>query len=163
MADFSVLIRSDCVGAISALRKGSFRSPALHNGALLHNCHFMDLRAMPPLYLYAPGAVLKAEGVDGLSRETAWARRASESLPALRRVVMAEATLRLGSPISLDLFGTAHNTLVHCFHWPVPFPQGGGTGPGRVRTGWACCAVEVVRPRCGPEEDAIGPPAEARS
>ena len=28
-------------------------------------------------------------------------------------------------------------------------PQGGGTGPGRVRTGRACCAVEVVRPNCG--------------
>ena len=120
------------------------------------------LGAMPPLYLHALGAVLKAEGVNGLSRETARARRVSESLPALRRVVMAEATLRLGSPISLDLFGTAHNTLVHCFHWPVPFPQGGGTGPGRVRTGRACCAVEVVRPSCGPEEDAIGRPRLAR-
>ena len=42
-------------------------------------------------------------------------------------------------------------------------PQGGGTGPGRVRTGRACCAVEVVRPSRGPEEDATGPPAEART
>ena len=67
---------------------------------------------MPLLYLHAQGAVLKAKGVDGLSRETARARRASESLPALLRVVMAEATCRLGSPISLDLFTTADNTLV---------------------------------------------------
>ena len=58
--------------------------------ALLHNSLFMDLGAMPPLYLHAPGAVLTAEGVDGLSRETARTRRASESLPALRRVVMAD-------------------------------------------------------------------------
>ena len=50
---------------------------------------------MPPLCMYAPGAVLTAEGVDGLSQETAQARRASESLPALRRVAMAEATRRL--------------------------------------------------------------------
>ena len=42
-------------------------------------------------------------------------------------------------------------------------PQGGGTGLGRVRTGRAFCAVEVVRPSCWPEEDAIGPPAEART
>ena len=55
LADFSVLICSYCVGAISALRKESFRSPALQNGALLHNCLFMDLGAMPPLYLHAPG------------------------------------------------------------------------------------------------------------
>ena len=67
MADFSVLIRSDCVVAISALPKESFRSPALQNGALLHNCLFMDLGAMQPLCLYAPGAVLTAEGVDGHS------------------------------------------------------------------------------------------------
>ena len=39
----------------------------------------------------------------------------------------------------------------------------GGTGPGRVRTGRACCAVEVVRPSRGLEEDATGPPAEART
>ena len=80
MADFSVLICSDCLGAISALRKESFRSPALQNMALLHNCLFMDLGAMPPLCLYAPGAVLTEEGVD--------CRRVSESLPALRRVVI---------------------------------------------------------------------------
>ena len=96
LADFSVLIRSDCVGAISALRKESFRSLALQNGALLHKRLFMDLGAMLPLYLHAQGVVLTAEGVDGLCRETARARRVSESLTALRRPpttrVMAEAT-----------------------------------------------------------------------
>ena len=94
----------------SALRKEPFRSPALQNGALLHNRLFMDLGAMQ-----TSGTVLKVEGVDGLSRETARARRASESLPALQRVVMAEATRRLGSPISLDLFATANNMLVPRF------------------------------------------------
>ena len=66
---------------------------SLQNVALLHKRLFMDLGAMPPLYLHAPGAVLTAEGVDGLSRETARAWRVSKSLPALRRVVMAEATV----------------------------------------------------------------------
>ena len=42
-------------------------------------------------------------------------------------------------------------------------PPGGGTGPVRVRTGRACCAVGVVRPSRGLEEDATGPPAEART
>ncbi len=37
LADHTVLIRSDCVGAITALRKGLYRSPALQNIALLHN------------------------------------------------------------------------------------------------------------------------------
>ena len=117
-----MLIRSDCVGAISALRKESFRSSALQNGALLHKRLSMDLGAMQPLYLYAPGAVLAAEGVDGLSRETARAWRVSKSLPALRRVVMAEATRRRGSPISLDLFDIADNTLVPRFFARHPEP-----------------------------------------
>ena len=63
-AECAVLIRSDCVGAISALSKGSFRSQALPNVALLHNRLFMDDGAMRPLYLHAQGAMLQAEGVD---------------------------------------------------------------------------------------------------
>ena len=51
LADFSVLIRSDCVVAISARRKESFCPPALQNVALLHNRLFIDLGAMQPLYL----------------------------------------------------------------------------------------------------------------
>ena len=101
------------MGAISALLKGSFRSLALQNVALLHNSRFMDLGAMLPLYLHAQGVVLKAEGVNCPSGETA--RQASESLPALQRVFTAEATRRLGNPISLDLFATADNTLVPHF------------------------------------------------
>ena len=69
---------------------------------------------------------MTAEGVDGLSRETARARQVSESLPALLRVVMAEATRRLGSPISLDLFATADNTLVPRFFARHPEPPAEG-------------------------------------
>ena len=52
LADRTVLIRSDCTGAISAIRKGSFRSPALQDVALLHNRLFMDVGASPPHYLH---------------------------------------------------------------------------------------------------------------
>lgn len=45
LADHTVLISIDCSGAISALRKGSFRSPALQNITLLHNRLFMDFGA----------------------------------------------------------------------------------------------------------------------
>lgn len=125
LADHSVLIRSDCLGAIASLRKGSFRSPALQNIALLHNRLFMDVGAKPPLYLHAPGEVMKAEGVDDLSRTAARARRASESTPALRRIVTAEAQ-RLGETVSLDLFATADNTLVPRFFalHPEPLAEG---------------------------------------
>jgi hypothetical protein len=124
LADHTVLIRSDCLGAIAALRKGSFRSPALQNVALLHNRLFMDVKASPPLYLHAPGTVMKAEGVDDLSRAAARARRASESLPALRQIVTEEAK-RLGARISLDLFATADNALVprFCARHPEPLAE----------------------------------------
>jgi hypothetical protein len=121
LADRTVLIRGDCVGALTALRKGSFKSPALQNVALLHNRMLMDLAATQPMYLHAPGEVMKAEGVDGLSREVAAARRASESTAALRRLVQQEAT-RLGAPISLDLFAATENTLVPRFFARHPEP-----------------------------------------
>ncbi len=94
LANHTVLIRSDCVGAIAALLKGSYRSPALQNIVLLHNRMFMDVGAAPPLYLHVlhvPGVVMKAEGVDDLSRSAARARRASESTVALQQIVWAEA------------------------------------------------------------------------
>ncbi len=131
LADCTILIRSDCLGAIAALRKGSFRSPALQNIALLHNRLFMDAGAALPLFLHAPGAVMKAEGVDDLSRSAARARRASESTAALRRIVTSEAE-RLGKPISLDLLATADNTLVQQFFALYPEPlasRSAGLGP----------------------------------
>jgi hypothetical protein len=92
------LIRSDCLGTIAALRKGSFGSPALQNIALLHNRLFMDVGAAPPLYLHVLGVVMKAEGVDDLPRSAARARRASESMAALQRNVTSEAEERLEEP-----------------------------------------------------------------
>jgi hypothetical protein len=122
-ADHTVSIRSDCLGAIAALWKESFRSPALQNIALLHNRLFMDVGAVPPLYLHVPGVVMKAEGVDDLSCSAARSRRASESTAALSRIVTSEAEERLGESISLDLFATADNTLVPRFFafYPVGF------------------------------------------
>ena len=43
LANHTMLIHSDCSGAISALRKGSIHFPALQNNALLHNSLFMNL------------------------------------------------------------------------------------------------------------------------
>ena len=126
LADRTVLIRSDCTGAIAALRKGSFRSPALQNVALLHNRLFMDAGASPPLYLHAPGTVMKAEGVDDLSRSVARSIRASESTRALRDIVADEAKRWLGASLSLDLFATADNALVPRFfaQYPEPLAEG---------------------------------------
>ena len=43
--DHTVLIHSDCLGAITAPRKGLFRSQALQNIELLHNRLFIDVGA----------------------------------------------------------------------------------------------------------------------
>jgi hypothetical protein len=57
----------------------------------------------------------RSGGRDDLSRSAARARRASESMAALRRIVTSEAEEHLGEAISLDLFATADNTLVPRF------------------------------------------------
>jgi hypothetical protein len=125
LANRTVLIRSDCSGAIAALRKGSFRSPALQNIAILHNSMLMELGAAPPAYLHIPGEVMKAEGVDDLSRASARELRQSESTAELRRIVTQEAT-RLGATVSVDLFATADNALVPRFfaRYPEPLAEG---------------------------------------
>ena len=111
---YTVLIRGDCVGALTALRKGSFRSPALQDIAIRFAELCVGLRLPPPMLLHAPGSVMKAERVDDLSRAVAQQLRSHESSPALRRLVVLEAH-RLGGPISVDLFATASNALVPRF------------------------------------------------
>jgi hypothetical protein len=76
---------------------------------------FIDVGASPPHYLPAPGTVMKAEGMDDLSRAVARSIRASASTPALREKVATEAERWLGALLSLDLFATAENALVPRF------------------------------------------------
>jgi hypothetical protein len=125
LADFLLLLRGDCMGALAALRKGSFRSPALQDIALRFNEHLMRLGARQPSFLHAPGVVMKAEGIDGLSREEAAQRRAAESTVALRALVQAEAD-RLGETFTVDLFATAENAIVPRFfaRHPEPLAEG---------------------------------------
>jgi hypothetical protein len=125
LAEHALLIRSDCLGAIAALRKGSFRSPVLQNIALLHNSLLMELGAPPPAYLHVPVETMKAEGVDDLSRGTARARRDSDSTAVLRRIATREAE-RLGATLSVDLFATADNAIVPRFfaQFPEPLAEG---------------------------------------
>ena len=142
LVEHPVIIRSDCLGALSALRKGSFRSPALQDIAILHNTLLMDLGASPPAYLHIPGETMKAEGVDDLSRTTARARRDSESTAALRRIAAREAE-RLGAALSVDLFATAENAVVPRFFAQFPEPLAEGVDaqaqPDWGRSRCPCC------------------------
>jgi hypothetical protein len=116
LSRFVVVVRGDCQGVLTALRKGSFRSPALQDISMAFNqmCAHLDV-SPPPLFLHAPGEVLKAEGVDGLSREVAQELRCAESTPALRDLVLAEV-VRLGERFTVDLFASADNALVPRFY-----------------------------------------------
>jgi hypothetical protein len=114
LSQFTVLIRGDCVGALRAMRKGSFRSPTLQDIALRFQELFLDAGADPPLFLHAPGEVMKAEGVDGLSRAGAKELRASESTQLLRSLIDDEAR-RHGERITLDVFASGDNAIVPRF------------------------------------------------
>ena len=111
------------MGALAALRKGSFRSPALQDVALKFAslCIQLDI-SPPPAFLFAPGEVLKAEGVDELSRSDARAQRAMESTSALRLIVREEAE-RLGWKILVDLFASSSNSIVPSFFARYPKQQ----------------------------------------
>jgi hypothetical protein len=104
---------NDTVGALLALRKGCSSSTFLQQCsmslAMLQRdtlCH--------PLYLHAPGDALVAEGVDGLSRETATEVAGPVSSPLVRdrAVQLARA---LGWELTVDAFASESNSLLPRF------------------------------------------------
>ena len=97
--------------ALRAMCKGSFRSPTLQDVALRFQELFLDAGAAAPLFLHAPGEVMKADGVDGLSRAGARELRASESTQLLRSLVDSEAR-RHGKRVSLDVFVSGDNVMI---------------------------------------------------
>ncbi len=72
---------------------------------------FLRVARQPPLFLHVPGDVLKAEGVDALSREVAAERTRSQSTRALRALADREAA-RQERFFTVDLFATADNAMV---------------------------------------------------
>ena len=91
IGNFTVLIRGDCAGALDPLLKSSFRLPTLQDMMLQFNELFMRLTPHPSILQHAPGAVMKAEGLDDLSLSDTADRRAAESTSALRTITAAEA------------------------------------------------------------------------
>jgi hypothetical protein len=143
LAEFTVLLRGDCSGALAALRKGSFRSPAMQDVALAFNELFMRAHAQPPLFLHVPGWQLVAEGTDGLSREEAAERRRHEATTRLRAIVL-EQTEHLGQRITIDLFASADNALVPRFfaRYGEPLAEGANA---LNQPDWGCSRC----PHCG--------------
>jgi hypothetical protein len=67
LSDAVVVLRNDAVGALTALRKGSFASTFLQKCAM-RTCRLQRRIGCNALYLHAPGLTLVEEGVDDLSR-----------------------------------------------------------------------------------------------
>jgi hypothetical protein len=113
LSDAVVILRNDAVGALSALRKGSFSSTFLQHCAM-RVCRLEHKIGCHTLHLHAPGQTLIAEGIDALSRDTALEVAGPVSGPGLRgRVRTLAATL--GWPLTVDAFASASNTLLPRF------------------------------------------------
>ena len=74
-----------------------------------------DLGIDTPFTLFAPGTVMKAEGIDRMSRNDARLERALESSHELRQLVVSVATEQ-GWTLSVDLFATADNAMLPRFY-----------------------------------------------
>jgi hypothetical protein len=70
LADTWVIMRNDCVTALSALRKGCSSSTFLQQCAMRFALLQRDARCHA-LFLHAPGSQLVEEGIDYLSRSVA--------------------------------------------------------------------------------------------
>jgi hypothetical protein len=102
-----VLLRNDCTGALTALSKGSFKSPVLQAQALRVQELCSDM-CINPLFLHAPGRVMIEEGVDAASRDLAERIRGPACSPALSRIIQSAAAA-LGWTLSLDVFASSAN------------------------------------------------------
>ena len=112
---FAVIMRNDASAAISALRKGSFGSPALQSVAL--RCDTFCAKHDVNLYcMHVPGLALIEEGIDGASRHgDAFGEganvdgiRAAAVSDGLWAQIQSVADAQ-GWKLTVDLFATASN------------------------------------------------------
>jgi hypothetical protein len=103
------VLRNDAVGALTALRKGSFASTFLQQCAR-RACRLQRSIGCNTLYLHAPGRTLVDEGVDDYSRSGALDFAGPVSLPFLREHVRRLAR-EVGWPTTIDAFATESNAL----------------------------------------------------
>jgi hypothetical protein len=108
-----VILRNDAVGALAALRKGSFKSTFLQQCAL--RMSRLERRiGCESLHFHAPGRVLIDEGIDDLSRDTALEVTGPVSSTDIRLRVHTLAS-SLGLTITVDAFATASNAVTPRF------------------------------------------------
>jgi hypothetical protein len=113
LSEAVVILRNDAIGALSALRKGSFSSTFLQQCAM-RACRLERAIGCHTLHLHAPGQTLIDEGIDDLSRDKAADIAGPVSGPGLRERVLSLAA-SLGWTLTIDAFATAANTLLPRF------------------------------------------------
>ena len=109
----TVILRNDAVGALSALRKGSFASTFLQQCAM-RACRLERRLGCNTLHLHAPGRVLIDEGVDDLSRDRAIEVAGPVSGPLLRKRARQLAK-RNGWRLTVDAFASESNCFLPRF------------------------------------------------
>jgi hypothetical protein len=108
-----VILRNDAIGALSALRKGSFSSTFLQQCAM-RACRLERAIGCHTLHLHVPGQTLIDEGIDDLSRDTAADIAGPANAPGLReRVLSLAASLgwALTTTSGTSIAGTFYITL----------------------------------------------------
>ena len=108
-----VIMRNDALGALSALRKGSFSSTFLQQCAM-SSCRLERRVGCETLHLHAPGRTLIAESVDDLSRATAEEIAGPVSSTFLRQRA-TELAGRHGWTLTVDAFASAANAALPRF------------------------------------------------
>ena len=106
-------MRNDALGALSALRKGSFSSTFLQQCAM-SSCRLERRVGCETLHLHAPGRTLIAEGVDDLSRATAEEIAGPVSSTFLRQRA-TDLAGRHGWTLTVDAFASAANAALPRF------------------------------------------------
>ena len=109
-----VLHRSDCVGALAALRKGSYASRPLQDIAVRFTQRCARLRT-ENYFLHVSGETLVAEGVDDASRGVARQVAFPACTQRMRDLLRDEAALH-GWKLTVDLFASEVNAVVPRFY-----------------------------------------------
>jgi hypothetical protein len=113
LSDAWVIMRNDCVTALSALRKGCSSSTFLQQCAMRF-AHLQRAVRCHTLFLHAPGLQLVAEGVDDLSRAVAVDVAGPVSSPLVRQHAQLLAQ-SLGWELTIDAFASESNSLLPRF------------------------------------------------
>ena len=146
---YVLLLRNDCAGALSALVKGSSRSPQLQAASESVNKRCLR-RGWVLRALHVSGERLIEEGVDDASRSKAKDLQGPKCGPLLRRRIFAVLATH-GVQVTIDMFASSCNALVPRFNsWSLE-PENEHTDSFTMRT-WE----SSMCPGCGERHKEYG-------